>query len=267
MQKNLTTKLALAAAVGTLALAGAASAADMFGQTVDVFNTNGPEFISGDGNPIGGFAQDSVAPGLVPANTVSVALRPRSRDIGPMGSPDIISTNRYSVAPGFSSSNPSVTNLVIDYQFDPGVDAVTNYVLRLSLDFNPAVGNTDAADFVVFEMPIFGDANTAGWDGTDGYFTQTTAGAGVFSDTTVPYVISNTTRQDFGFFSTLFGKSYDPNALGEYEYRLEAFLPAVNGVLGAPIADITAFAVVPEPASLGLIGVAGLGLLRRRRGC
>jgi hypothetical protein len=184
-----------------------------------------------------------------------VSLKARDRDTGQAQ----ISANRYKVQAGFSSTNPAVTNLSIDFQFDPGVNANTNYVLRQSIDFDPAVG---ATDFAVITLPIFDadglpDATPDSWRETDGYFT-TNGGGGPWNDQTVPYVISNSTRQDFAFWSGVFGKSYDPNALGEYEYRLEALDPSGMIVL----ADVVAFAeVVPEPATLCLLGVGAIGSL------
>ena len=98
--------------------------------------------MGGAGIPINGFVQESV-PSIVPVtpvpNTVSVSLKARDRDTGQAQ----ISANRYKVQAGFSSTNPAVTNLSIDFQFDPGVNANTNYVLRQSIDFDPAVGATE----------------------------------------------------------------------------------------------------------------------------
>jgi hypothetical protein len=254
--------LTLALASVALLWTTAAHAVDSFNTTVDVYITSGPEFIAGSGIPINGFAQDTVPSPLliVPVpNTISVALKPRDRDTGQANS---ISANRYVIDAGFSTTNPAVTNLAIDFQFDPGVNGVSNYILRQSVDFDPAVGVTD---FAVISLPIF-DADASplnSWDDTDGYFT-TNGGGGAWNDPTVPYVISNTTRQDFAFWNTAFGKTYDPNAPGEYEYRLEVLDPSGMTVL----ADITAFAqIVPEPASFALLGLAGIASLavRRRR--
>jgi hypothetical protein len=256
--KTLTAALLLASAA---LVAASAARADDFNATIDVYNTSGPEFISGSGVPINGFVQESFpAPPIFPIpNTVSVALKPRDRDTGQAPH----AGNVYTVNAGLSSDFPGITNLAIDFQFDPGVDGLTNFILRQSVDFDPAVG---ATDFAVITLPIFDadgvpDATPDSWSDTDGYFT-TNGGGGLWNDQTVPYVISNTTRQDFAFWSLLFGKSYDPNALGEYEYRLEAFDPTGTILL----ADVVAFAqVVPEPATLALMGVAGIAALAIRR--
>jgi hypothetical protein len=240
-------------------VAADAARADVFNTTVDVYNTSGPEFIAGSGVPINGFVQESlpvITPVIPIPNTISVALKPRDRDTGQAQ----ISGNVYKVNAGLSSTFPGVTNLAIDFQFDPGSGpAATNYVLRQWVDFDPTVG---ANDFAVITLPIFDadgvpDATVDSWSDTDGYFT-TNGGGGPWNDATVPYVISNTTRQDFAFWNTLFGKTYDPNAQGEYEYRLEVLDPTGSTLL----ADVVAFAnVVPEPATLALMGVAGAAAL------
>ena len=54
--------------------------------------------------------------------------------------------------------------------------------------------------------------------------------------------------------------NFDPNVSGVYTIQLEAF----NNGASIGLTSINVV-VVPEPASLGLLSVAGLGLLRRRR--
>jgi len=251
----------LLAAAATIGLAGIAQAVVTNNTNVDVHIAAGPEFIAGAGVPINGFVQDSVAP-VGSENTVSVALKARDRD---NGQANAISGNRYYVDPGFSSTNPAISNLAIDFQFDPGSSPASNYLLRLDVDFDPAYG---ATDFATITVPIFDadstpDGTFDSWIDSDGYFT-TNGGGGTWNDTSVPYVISNTTRQDFSFWGAApFNKSYDPNAFGEYEYRL-----TVLDITGTnTLASVSAFAVVPEPASIGLLGIGAIALLRRvRRG-
>lgn len=244
-------------AATSLGLASSALAVVTYNTNVDVYDTTGPEFISGDGILINGFVQDSLSP-VASENTISVALKARDRDTGQANG---IVNNVYYVDPGYSSTTPAITNLAIDFQFDPGINSGSpNYVLRQSIDFDPAVGSTD---FAVITLPIYDadgipDATLDSWAETDGYFTN--PGAGAWSDDTVPYVISNSTRMDFSFWSGVFGKSYDPNALGEYELRLEVLDPTATSVL----ASSTALAVVPEPSAIGLLGVGAIALLSRR---
>ncbi|QDU90312.1 hypothetical protein Pla175_37150 [Pirellulimonas nuda] len=250
------------ALVALLGAAPSAWAVTMTNVDVDVFDASGPEFIAGDGIPINGFVQDSV-PGM--GNTVSVAVKARDRDTG---QPNAIVGNRYYVDAGLSTVvTPGVSNLAFDYQFDPGASGLTNYLLELSLDFDPAAG---IADFVNFLLPVFDadgtpDALVDSWQETDGFFLN--PGPGAWSDDSVGYVVSNSTRMDFGFFSLPpFSKMYDPNAVGEYEIRLRVY-----DITGATqLASANAFAVVgvPEPSSLaltGLLGMACVATWRRRR--
>jgi hypothetical protein len=256
------TILTLALASALLTMANAAHAVIAYNTNVDVYNTAGPEFIAGSGIPINGFAQDTVPSPLlvfpVP-NTISAALKARDRDTG---QPNSVSGNRYIVDAGYSSTNPGVTNLAIDFQFDPGIDGISNYILQLFIDFEPGFNSSNLAGL---SSQIFdADASPANsWDDTDGFFT-TNGGGGPWNDQTVPYVVSNTTRMDFAFWNTVFGKTYDPNVPGEYEIILEVVDPTGSILL----AQTRIFAqVVPEPATFALMGVAGVAAIavRRRR--
>lgn len=251
-----TFRLAFPSLAASLVLAATAPA---FGEQIDVFDTTGPEFISGDGIGIEGFVQNDAATSVPGLQQPTVSIRARDRD---NANPVNFSGNRYFVDPGFSTKDPSVSNLSVDYQFDPGVDEVTNYILRLDLDFDPTVG---VADFTTFTLPIFdadgvSDSTVDSWSETDGFFT--TNQGGTWNDQTVPYVVSNSTRLDFNFFGNPpFNRNYDPNATGEYEFRLTVF----DGTGLVELANATAFAVIPEPASLTLLGLGTLALLGRRR--
>jgi hypothetical protein len=252
--------LALAVASVAMTVGSSAYAVVSYNTNVDVYNTSGPEFIAGDGIPINGFAQDSV-PSLLPVipvpNTISASLKARDRDTGQANS---VSGNRYIVDAGYSSTNPGISNLAIDFQFDPGSDVVSNYYLQLFIDFEPGFNSSNLAGygFNIFDA----DANPANsWDDSDGYFT-TNGGGGAWNHQTVPYVISNTTRMDFAFWNTVFGKTYDPNVPGEYEIILEVVDPTGFNLL----AQTRIYAqVVPEPATLSLLSIAGIASLAVRR--
>jgi hypothetical protein len=231
----------------------AAAAAQAAPVDVRVYDTTGPEFISGDGIPIDNFTQSSGAGS--DSNTVTVAVKARDRDTGQAKA---IVGNRYFVDNGFASSNPAVSNLAFDFQFDPGTDGSTNYILQLAVDFDPAFGVTD---FATITAPITGAGS---WSLSDGYFTNPGAGPDPWNDPT-PYVVSNSTRMDFGFWSAPpFSKTYDPNATGEYEIQLNVF----DATGATQLAGATAYAVVvPEPSTyaLGALAVAGVVCFRRRR--
>lgn len=248
-----TLRSGLAAALLLTAAAAPASAAQVLNTTVDVYDATDNDLIAGSGIPINGFVQDSASA----TQSVSVAVKPRDRDTGQANA---IVGDHYFVDPGQATSNPARPNLAFDFQFDPGLDNTTNYQLRLSLDFNPAIGNANPNDFTVIQMPILGGVGPLdGWDDTDGYFTSKDR---PWNDDAVPYVVSNTTNHTFLPGSINF-PTYNSNTPGEYEIRLEALDAAGLNVL----ASATAFAnVVPEPASLGLAGIAAVaGLAVRRR--
>lgn len=245
--------IAVAAAALLAPTLAPASAAQVLNTTVDVYDATDNDLIAGSGIPINGFVQDSVSP----TQSVSVAVKPRDRDTGQANA---IVGDHYYVDPGQATNNPARPNLAFDFQFDPGLDNVTNYQLRLSLDFNPAAGNSNPNDFTVVQMPILGGGGPLdGWNDTDGYFTSKDR---PWNDDAVPYVVSNTTNHTFLPGSINF-PTYNSNTPGEYEFRLEALDPTGANVL----ASATAFAVVvPEPATLAMTGVAGLaGLMVRRK--
>jgi hypothetical protein len=174
---------ALAAASVAGLFAAPAKAVVTFQTNVDVHSTQTPpQFISGTGTPIDNFVQDNVGVG----QGVSVALKPRNRDPIYGGEPNAVAGNVYLVRPGQSTGNPARPQFVFDYQFDPGTDASTNYILRLDVDFDPTPG---VANFSTTQLPIFG-----GWDASDGYFTSTKR---PWNDESVPYVISNTSNLSF----------------------------------------------------------------------
>jgi hypothetical protein len=239
-----------------------ASSAHATVSNVRVTDSVNNDLITGNGNTIDNFQQDT-------ENGVTVSIKPRNRDIADGGEPtSIFDGNHYVVQPGQSSDNPARPQFVFDYQFDPGTgaDSGQNYVLQLQIDYNPAIG---AADFATVKAPIHGPAGTA-WDSTDGYFTNgqtnnnATPTAHAWSDANVAYVVSNTSNLAFApqsLSSAAIDFPYNSSATGEYELIITAF--AADGT--TELAQATAYADVPEPASLGLLGVSGMALMRRRR--
>ena len=66
----------------------------------------------------------------------------------------------------------------------------------------------------------------------------------------------------FGFWTALFGApGFDANAAGEYDFELTVFEKGTSNV----IAQSNVAVVVPAPGAAALAGIAGLGLVRRRR--
>ena len=215
-----------------------------------VINPALPEFIAGSGIQIDNFVQDSVSPA---GQSLSVAIKGRNREDF---STDIITGgNRYGVKPGQSLVNTARPNFTFDYQFDAGLDATTNYILQLDVDFDPTPG---VANFSTLRLPIFGGAGALdGWNDTDGFFTTRKR---PWNDESVPYVVSNS--GNLGFFPVPAGApAYNSSTLGEYELRLTAFDP--TGLV--QLAGVTAFVVVPEPTTLAALAGAGVIGLRRRR--
>jgi hypothetical protein len=244
-------------------LAVAATAAGLFissahAANVRVDDSVNNDFISGNGTQIDNFQQDT-------ENGVTVSIKPRNRDTG---EPVTIFGNHYLVGAGQSTSNPARPQFVFDYQFDPGtgVGSDQNYVLQLDIDYDPAVG---ASDFATIKLPIHGTSPNS-WDSTDGYFlngqtnSNTSPTLHAWNDPNVAYVVSNTSNLAFApqsLSSAATDHPYNSLAPGEYELRITAF--AADGT--TQLAQAIAFAVVPEPASLGLLGLGATALLARRR--
>jgi hypothetical protein len=249
---------AIAAATGMLVSSARAATPT----NVRVFDSVNNDLISGNGNQIDNFQQAT-------GNGATVSIKPRNRDIAFGGEPTaIVGGDHYIVQAGQSANNPARPQLVFDYQFDPGtgVGSGQNYVLQLDIDYDPAIG---ASDFATVKLPIHGAVGSA-WDSTDGYFlngqtnSNTSPTAHAWNDGSVAYVVSNTSNLSFlpqSGSQAAIDHPYNSSASGEYELRITAF--AEDGV--TQLASATAFAVVPEPATVGVLGLLGCGALARRR--
>lgn len=236
-------ELLSAAVLAALALgsAGLASA-----DTVPVTKSNG-DFVPGTGILADNF---TISTGT---GRESVALKARDRDTG---QPLSISGTTYAVSPGLSTDAPGQTQFRFDFQFTPG--AASNYWLQLMIDFDPTAGQ----DFVTLEGLVFGYWNGGG----DSYLTN--PGSGAWSDNTTPYLVANSSRLDFAFWSSYYGKSYDPNAPGTYDLVFSAYsADPTNG--GALLSSVSITAqVVPLPAAfwpgLAMLGILAVGGLRKK---
>jgi hypothetical protein len=241
-----------AAAIG---LASAASARPMmFDTNLDLTKSNG-DAINGSGIAADHFVLDT-APAIGAPGNISVAVKPRDRDTGQANY--IFEDNKYQIDPGSSSTNPARPNFVFDWQFNPGLDDATNYVLRYMLDYDPAPG---VADFSTVQLSVHDPAVPFSWQShpaNDKY--KVNPGPGAWSDNNVAYAIADTTNHDFNI-PPVGHPLFDRNAAGEYEFRLEVLDPTGSTLL----ASAQAYAVVPEPQTLGVLAVAACGLLARRR--
>lgn len=212
--------------------------------TVAPTKANG-DFIAGTGIPGDNF---TVATG---ATGEQVALKARNRATG---QPLLQSGSTYYVSPGLTGASPTLT---FDYQFTPG--SLPNYGLKLDVDFDPGAGT----NFATIDQLVLGGWSTAPFN--DGFFLN--PGGGAWSDNAPLYVYSQSWNLGYTFWSTVFGKSYDPNAPGTYEIVLTAYDPNTSAVLST--SAITAV-VVPLPpsawAGLALLGGLGVtGFVRNRR--
>jgi hypothetical protein len=222
----------------------------------DVSPTKGnvtTDFIPGTAIPENQFTKDTAVTGE------TVAIKARNRDTGV---PIAVVGNRYFVSPGNDPSNSARTAWNFDFQFTPTVGKVaTDYTYEVQADIDPGFGVTN---FVTVPVP----ASIVNAPMGDSFFPNGTGGNasgpgvysynGPWSDPITPFVIANSENYKFSFLA---GSGFTNSDPGEYELRFTAR----DGVSNATVASVTAFAVVPEPASASLLILGAFGLIGRRR--
>lgn len=234
-----------AASVKLLAVAAiVAVATPAWAATVSPTKSNG-DFIPGSGIPADNFTANTAGTGE------TVAAKGRLRDTGQALSQV---GNIYYVPTGLAADNTNPA-WSVDWQFTPAAGSSTgDYWIESFVDFDPAVGATDFLQLGPTQVsPASG-----------GYASN--PGGGAWSDDTIPFVLADSFHLGFPIW-TLLGKSFDPNVPGEYQFVLNAY--ANNG--GIPGAQLASTSIlvrsggIPEPATIGMAGVAAIAGLAVRR--
>ncbi|MCA9254381.1 MAG: PEP-CTERM sorting domain-containing protein [Phycisphaerales bacterium] len=230
-----------------VAIAAPAKASLQFDQNVT------PGVIFGSGNANGGFTTDR-------ANGIELGLRGKLRH-NAVGAPentfnsngDGTYTFQAGVAP--TQSFPTAEwsyEWSINSNYDGNGANLNAYTYELGLDIDPGPGT----NFITFD-PI----NVTYWDHSIGDNSTTSATDFVAAnDVEYASLISNYNVAQNSWKAHWYMTPFDPNAVGRYDL----YISASNGN-GEQARVEAAILVVPEPASLALLGFGGLALLRRRR--
>jgi hypothetical protein len=234
------------------ALLGAAtvvSAAQVNGVSVSPTKANG-DFIPGTGIPASDFAVDSAPYAAIGgATTVEVGLKAHGRQ--GLYTVTRVADRYYAPAGSFSLSQPNLATWNFAFQVSPGENGAIADGLKafVDVDFNPAFGATDYATF----GGTIPDPNFALLG-----FNIPNPGSNAWSSNGVDLVVAGSENLGFNYWG-LFGKTFNPNAIGEYQINFR-----VQNNAGTTLASSTIYVITPEPASLSTLALAGL-MLRRRR--
>lgn len=238
--------IAAAGSLAALTLASTASAATQFDQNVT------PGVIFGSGNANGGFTTDR-------ANGVELALRGKLRHNAAGLPENTFNSNgdgTYTFQAGVAPTQSFPTAVwsfewSINSNYDGSgvnLDALT---YAMGVDSDPGAGTTfstfDPINTVFFDHSIGNNGTTAATDSV------------ATNDAEYAALIANNNVAQNSWKAHWFISPFDPTVNGTYDLFITA--SDQNGELARVDVQII---VVPEPASLALLGLGGLAVLRRR---